>query len=117
MGDSNQIKCVICAEDATPKIVKDEAFNHVMNFLWSELQIDVKFTENPKFDLCTRCFDDILKFYDKNDMCVIMEKRIMSLQRSLLDKSLNGIRELKSKNEPCLLAQEQLVESKLIKIC
>jgi len=89
--------CVICAEEGSDKVEKDENFVKMMGLYWKGLQVDVKPESNKDFDLCIECFDSILQFYQVHDLLVFFETRLKQLRHSILSKNLLGIRRCQEK--------------------
>ena len=106
-------RCISCAGEASTNIVRDENFGKVMRFYWEGLSVDVKPKESKSHELCADCWDDMVEFYDTNDVLVLMEKHLSSLQKTLIGQSLKGIEKLKTSGLPLLPVHKLVVESKL----
>ncbi|CAG7722919.1 unnamed protein product, partial [Allacma fusca] len=85
-------------------------YNAMMCLFWEAMNVDVKYTENIKFDLCPHCFHQILQFYDLNDACVIMEKRIHCLTRKIINKVIGGVEKLEKDDLPTLDVHDKIVK-------
>jgi len=95
--DSTSAKkiCIVCSLEASNKIVRDENFEKVMQFYVEGLCIDVKPSEYSKFELCANCFEQVVEFYDTNDVLILLENHLKKLRKGLISQQLAGILRLK----------------------
>ena len=87
-------RCISCAGEASTNIVRDENFGKVMRFYWEILSVDVKPKESKSHDLCAECWNDMVEFYDVNELHVLIGKHLSSQQKTFIGKSLKGIKKL-----------------------
>jgi hypothetical protein len=107
-------RCIACAAEATNAIVRDENFEKVMRFYWEGMSIDVKPKELKIHDLCGSCFDSLVEFYDTNDVLVLLEKHLRTLQKSLISQAVKGIETLTKDGLPLLHVHKKMSESKSV---
>jgi hypothetical protein len=103
-------RCVICADQASDKVVKDANFVLMMELYWRGMRVDVKPEVTKEVGLCYECFDSVLQFYQINDVLIYFESRLKQLQRGILTKNLKGIQTCQEKGVGLSKVQRDILE-------